>query len=85
MGRHENNDLRLRVTAWQDLGRRELNDCREFHYRIGEKRWHFKETVDLQPCWKKLMLLMMTFQGCTVVDKDRLRSYQRDRWGALYD
>jgi len=29
------------------------------------------------------MLLMMTFQGCTVEDKDTLRNYQRDKWGSL--
>jgi hypothetical protein len=83
MGTHENNDLKRRVNAWIDLGSRELNDCREFHRRIGETRWHFKEPrVDLQKTWRPLMLLMTTFLG-RPVDNDNLRNYQRDRWGVL--
>ena len=73
-----------RVKAWVDLDRRELNDCREFHCRIGEKRWHFKQRVNLQPTWRPLMLLMMTFLE-RPAHKEILRNYQRDKWGALYD
>jgi hypothetical protein len=85
MAFYENRDLCRRVRAWVDLGRRELNDCREFHCRIGERRWHFKQPVNLQPSWRPLMLLMMTFQGCTVEYKDTLRDYQREKWGSLYE
>jgi hypothetical protein len=42
MGLHENG-LDRRVKAWLALGSLELNDCREFHHRIGEMRWHFKD------------------------------------------
>lgn len=83
MGTHENNDLKRRVNAWLDLGSRELNDCREFHRRIDETRWHFKKPrVELQNTWRPLLLLMNTFLE-RPVDNDTLRNYQRDRWGAL--
>lgn len=84
MGRWEEMNLGRRVKAWADLGKRELNDCREFHCRIGEQRWHFKEPVNLQPAWRPLMLFLMTFLG-RAADKGSLRNYQRDKWGALYD
>jgi hypothetical protein len=81
MGPHEKG-LDRRLKAWQDLGSRELNDCRAFHCRIGEIRWHFKEPVVLQSTWRPLMLLMMIFVG-KPVDKGSLQNYQRDRWGVL--
>ncbi len=86
MASWEENNLSRRAKAWADLGRRELNDCREFHRRIGEKRWHFKKLANLQPTWRPLMLLLMTFlEPERAADKDTLRNYQRDKWGALDD
>lgn len=83
MGQHEKTDLTQRVEAWIELGQQELNDCREFHSRIGEVRWHFKEPkVDLQSTWRPLMLLMMTFLG-READAEALRNYQRDTWGTI--
>jgi len=80
-GPHET-DLGLRLKAWLELGATELCDCREFHKRIGEVRWHFKNPVDLQPTWRPLMLLLMTFLG-RPADNESLRTYQRDQWGNL--
>jgi hypothetical protein len=74
-------DLLTRVRAWVDLGRRDLNDCREFHRRIGETRWHCKKLrPKLQSTWRRLMLLMMTFLEMPA-DRESLRNYQRDQWG----
>lgn len=85
MGPHEKN-LRRRVDAWLELGSHELNDCREFHHRISEMKWHFKEPVDLQSTWRPLMLLLMTFLDPErSTDNGSLREYQRDRWGSLKD
>jgi hypothetical protein len=77
----ENNDLKPRVKAWLDLGCHELSDCREFHHRIQEKRWH-REKPPLQLTWRRLMLLLMAFLKRNT-DKESLRNYQRDRWGRL--
>jgi hypothetical protein len=87
MGPHEK-DLDQRVKAWLDLGSRELNDCREFHCRIRETRWHCKKPkVQLQRTWRPLLLLMMTFLDGQAEDRkadnESLRIYQRDRWGSL--
>ncbi len=81
MAREENNDLRRRVEAWVHFGRGELDDCRDFHDRICEKRWHC-ERPQPQPTWRRLMLLLMTFLERSS-DNDSMRYYQRDRWGRL--
>jgi hypothetical protein len=79
--RDENNDLKPRVDAWRRLGGGELNDCRDFHALIGEKRWH-QGRPRLQSTWRPLMLLLMSFLG-RPTDNESLRRYQRDEWGTL--
>lgn len=80
-GQKENNDLTRRVEAWCHFGKRELDDCREFHCRIGEKRWH-KERPSLQSTWRPLILLLHSFLDRDI-DPDTLRDTQRDCWGSL--
>ena len=80
-GRDENNDLKRRAEAWLHLGERELCDCREFHERICQRKWH-SEKPQLQPTWRPLMLLLMAFLGRST-DRESLRFYQRDRWGMV--
>jgi hypothetical protein len=83
MASHE--DISRRVDVWTELGERELDDCRVFHERIGELRWHGAKPK-LQKTWKQLMLLLMAHTGdCLDLrnpqDKQRLGVYQRDCWG----
>ena len=79
MGRHENDDLKRRIEAWRHFGSRELDDCREFHLRIGEQRWHGENAV-LQQTWRKLLLSLMVFLGEPTDEATRL-SYQKKEWG----
>lgn len=79
--REENDDLTARVEAWRRLGGGELVDCRNFHDEIGEKRWH-REIPNLQPTWRPLILLLMTYLG-RPTDKESLRNYQRTQWATL--
>src|SRR5216684_3678647 len=82
MARGENNDLKRSVDAWRSLGGGELNDCIEFHEKLGEKRWHRKIPPTLQPTWRQLILLLMAFTR-RPTDRDSRRNYQRDEWGTL--
>jgi hypothetical protein len=83
MAHSENTDLTRRVKAWRDLGGGELNDCPTFHDRIGEERWHRERPrPQLQPTWRPLILLLMSYQGRRT-DSESLRNYQRDEWGTL--
>ena len=80
-GRNQPADNTPRVKAWRRRGGTELLDCHDFHRRIGEKNWH-KDVPLLQPTWRPLMLLLMTFLEKPGDDKS-LRTYQRDRWGRV--
>jgi hypothetical protein len=79
MGRDE--DIQRRISAWRELEREGLSDCRAFHFHklIDERRWHL-DPVRLQPTWRSLMLLLMTFLE-RPNDRNSLREYQRSRWG----
>ncbi len=76
----EEGDLERRTEAWCYFGKRELDDCREFHLRICETRWH-KDKPPLQSTWRPLMILLGTFLA-RPTDRESLRNYQRDKWGS---
>lgn len=78
-GRAESVDNSSRVSAWRQLGCTELCDCYDFHTLISETDWH-RNQPRLQSTWRPLMLALMTFLE-TPVDKESLRTYQRDKWG----
>jgi hypothetical protein len=74
----------LRAKAWTKLGATELCDCKEYCHAIGEERWHREPPGKpaLQPTWRRLMRLLMTFLGLPS-DNESLRLYQRDRWARV--
>jgi putative addiction module component (TIGR02574 family) len=80
MAREENNDLKCRVGAWRHFGSRELDDCRKFHLKIKETRWHGDNAI-LQPTWNKLLLALFAFHGCPTEDKKSRIKYQKEKWG----
>jgi hypothetical protein len=57
-----------------------LCDCKEFHKEIEEKRWHFKEPLELQRSWKRLMWLLMAYTDRPSGDES-LYNYQCNCWG----
>jgi len=77
-GQRPTEDDDLRPKAWRELGSREVCDCKEFSRAINEHAWH--RDGKLQPTWRPLILLLMTFLG-RPADKESLRDYQRTRWG----
>src|SRR6185437_9669223 len=75
-------DIQRRIRAW---GHCDLNDCRKFHERIGEHRWH-EAPVKLQKTWKQLILCLMAFKGQQLDPRKQehkvfLRNYQSRHWG----
>jgi hypothetical protein len=78
----ESNSLKLRYKAFRELSKDGLSDCGVFHGFIHETRWHKAAKPALQPAWRCLILLLMTFlkKGA---DNESLRIYQRDRFGRL--
>lgn len=78
-----NERLECRIKAWIDLGAKELCDCRVFHERICDDRWHRDNKPALQKTWDKLVILLKAFKGEQTDDQDARRTYQRDRLGTL--
>jgi|SRR5271167_2587190 len=78
----EYDDLKLRFEAFRKLGKDGLCDCGIFHDFIRETRWHRARKPALQPTWRRLVLLLLTFLKQDS-DNDSIRAYQRDQWGRL--
>ena len=74
-----------RVEAWYCHQRDGLCDCREFHSAIRDTTWHHTQPR-LQHTWRSLILLLKTFLnetvGDAIADRESVRKYQRDQWGA---
>jgi hypothetical protein len=79
---NESNGLKLRYKAFRQLSKDGLSDCGVFHGFIHETRWHRAARPALQPAWRRLILLLMTFLEKDA-DNESLRIYQRDRFGRL--
>jgi hypothetical protein len=75
----ENDNLGPRARAWKHLGQSELVDLKSFHDQL-EQGMHTREKARLQPTWKKLLLLLLSYKGETASSEDR-RAYQRLRLG----
>lgn len=71
-------------TAWAALGGGGLLDCRAHHLAIADprfRRWHEAEAPPTQPTWRRLIQLLLGYQGRSS-DLDAVRAYQRASWGS---
>lgn len=73
--------------SWARLGALDLIDCREhdLEYR-GEDRgiWHIGKDgapPKLQPTWRALIALLMSYKSGSDYDPSAIRDYQAERWG----
>jgi hypothetical protein len=75
-------DNRTRAKAFQTHQSDGLCDCKNFHDAIGEYRWHGLNGMEaeLQPTWKRLMMLLGAFCGAELNNALLLR-YQKELWG----
>jgi hypothetical protein len=75
-------DLNERCSAWVDLGRGELVDCREHHLGFGWKDWHREAPPPpLQQTWKQLIRLLLATRTGEPPQAENIRSYQQKSWG----
>jgi hypothetical protein len=77
--RHEKDDLRPRIRAWENSGKPDLADLKDFHDHLMPGMWTAERTP-LQSTWRKLMLILLTSLG-ERTDKEDLRKYQRLKLG----
>jgi hypothetical protein len=82
-GGKKNDSLGARCTAWIDLGRGELIDCKCHHFKFGECDWH-RDVPPPRPqaTWKQLIRLLLATRDGSLPDtiKDIL-PYQQKRCG----
>jgi hypothetical protein len=78
------NPDQVRLEQWnKSFNKAELCDCREFHLKIGEMRWHFKmPKPELQKTWRRLILFLKAVKG-EQRDRESLRMYQAKEFGAV--
>jgi len=76
--------LQESFAAWARLGGGELLDCRAHHLAIADprfRRWHEAEAPPTQPTWRRLIQLLLAYQGRDT-GLDAVRAYQRECWGS---
>lgn len=78
------NPDQIRLEQWsRSFKKAELCDCREFHLKIGEVRWHLKKPrPELQKTWRRLILFLKAVKG-DQRDRESLRVYQTKEFGTV--
>lgn len=75
--------------SWYRLGGHDLIGCREhdFDYRGPDAgKWHIGvdgKKPELQPTWRPLIALLLSYLGAQRYDDARIRDYQVNCWGSL--
>jgi hypothetical protein len=70
-----------RFLAWDDRGRRELEDLRDFHCQIGMPRL-FGGRPPLQKTWSSLIRILLESKGMPS-KRSKLREFQATKWGRI--
>jgi hypothetical protein len=74
-------EISRRVEAWDERGRKELEDVADFHRAIGINHL-FDNRPKLQPTWNKLIRIILSADG-QPCNTDTIRTYQKNRLGTL--
>lgn len=74
-------ELELRINAWHERGRRELEDVAEYHHAINQQHW-FGPHPKIQRTWAAMIRVALAFDGLPA-DTESVRAYQRDRLGRI--
>jgi hypothetical protein len=72
-------EIRLRINAWIERGRNDLEDLSDYHQAIGITR-HIGERAVLQPTWAKLIHLVLGMTG-EPATPEIVRRYQVESLG----
>jgi len=74
-------ELQARLSAWDQRGRRELEDAPAFYPACGQPQWH-GPNASLQRTWRQLMRMLLLARG-ELVSKEALLEYQKQTLGAF--
>lgn len=74
-------ELRLRVSTWNERGRRATEDLAGFHRAIGVTKYFVEDRPKLQQTWCALMKVLQAWRGGST-DLTTLRSVQAKEFGS---
>ena len=74
-------ELQVRLAAWDQRGRRELEDAPAFYPTCGQHQWHGPNAT-LQRTWRQLIRILLLARGEPVAE-EALLEYQKHTLGAL--
>ena len=74
-------ELQTRLTAWDQRGRRDLEDAPAFYPASGQHQWHGPDAT-LQRTWRQLIRLLLLARG-EPVSEQALLEYQTQTLGAF--
>lgn len=75
-------ELVRRVEAWDERGRKELDDLVGYSRTIKVSHWFDGDRPRLQSTWARLIRIFLTAEG-QPADKENIRSHQQSRLGRL--
>lgn len=78
-GGNTESEIGLRLAAWVEGGRRELDDVVAFHRRTNLGKW-FEPNPPLQSTWSPLIRMLLAVDGQTP-SKDAIKAFQGGRLG----
>ena len=73
-------ELQARLAAWDQRGRRELEDAPAFYPTCGQHQWHGPNAI-LQRTWRQLIRILLLARGEPVAE-EALLEYQKHTLGA---
>lgn len=80
-GKKRNGRIRRRLSAWEERGRSEIEDLKEFHDKIGIRDFH-KKKPRLQRTWSRLIRIFLTATNGKPPKREQVRLYQQTLWGS---
>jgi len=75
-------ELQTRLRAWDQCGRRELEDAPSFYPACGQHQWH-GQNATLQHTWRRLIRVLLLARGEPVA-ADTLLDFQKHALGASF-
>ena len=75
-------ELQSRLLAWDQRGRRELEDAPTFYPACGQNQWHGQGATLQKPTWRQLMRMLLLARG-EPIGENALLEYQQQDFGAF--
>lgn len=72
-------EIEKRLTAWDKLGRYELEDIFEYHQEVGVLKY-FGNDAKLQSTWSRLIRILLSCQG-QEISNEKVKLYQANNLG----